>query len=875
MCTDRQDALELGPAVQPSRSLHEPVVEIDNTARRTDFYAASSRLVVWRPTKRDGGNAMHASTAVVRTRPWFRRHTRLRPHPLFPSTVPTLARHQRRHWPRSLVGIAALLCALVTPAQSQQRTAIATVRGHVENAEGVPIPRARVELLTAAGRLERDARTDDGGRFSVTASSAGRFRLRTTLLGFLPNVRDVTLASGSDTSVTITLAEAPSVLSQVVVSASRSGQELANVPASVSVVPLDVIQGTGRRNTNIEEALRTVPGLVVRDQLGGASRVTIAIRGAGSSNTFGVRSIRLMIDGVPKNNAGGSGQDLANLDMSSIASIEVLRGAASTLYGNQAGGVIVMTSETGGETPRRQLQLLGGSFGFARIHAKATGQAFDGTVSYLASAWRTQQNGYRDFSNFDQTGFSSKFVYKPNARSTITGVMSYDNLGQDVPGGLTAGEMRASPTIADSTSFIRVNGVRLDNFGRFDEFRFGLNVRQSLTDSEELETQVFYVPRTIHNAPSQAQFLQQAFLNRGATTRLLSTRSLGSLGSRFTTGVDFHDTPIQTTTTGRPGTTSAGTAFSAFDEQATALGVYALEELALRNDLTLQAGVRYDEIRFRQQNKLRRDLTLPRTFTRVTPKFGVNYRVDPLLSVYANVSESFEAPVIGQLRNSPRSDGEFVTNQVVEPLTIRTYEIGTRGAAGRATFEFAVFRQKLSDQQVNVSFVRVPPLTGQFAALVNAASVKQSGVELGTTFVLSSALTLAGTYTYSDFTYERYSAGTSNFAGNELPGIPKHNGFVELRYRDRRGLVGGVELQSVGKFFLNDANTATNDAYRVVNVRLGWEPSTGRVQFAPFVGVNNVLSEKYSSQPQINAGAGRFFNPLPGANVIAGLKVNW
>ncbi len=789
--------------------------------------------------------------------------------------MPPHARQQRPFWQRSLLGFVALLTTLVTPAKAQERTALATVRGQVVNAEGAPVPRARVELLGEAGRLEREARSDDGGRFSVSASAAGRFRLRTTLLGFLPNVVNVTLAIGSEASVTITLVEAPSVLSQVVVSASRSGQELANVPASVSVVPLDVIQGTGRRNTNIEEALRTVPGLVVRDQLGGASRVTIAIRGAGSSNTFGVRSIRLMIDGVPKNNAGGSGQDLANLDMTSISSIEVLRGAASTLYGNQAGGVIVMTSETGSETPRRQLQLLGGSFGFARVHAKATGQAFGGTVSYLASAWRTQQRGYRDFSNFDQTGFSSKFVYKPDARSTITGVMSYDNLGQDVPGGLTEGEMRASPTIADSTSFIRVNGVRLSNFGRFDEFRFGLNVRRSLTASEELETQVFYVPRTIHNAPSQAQFLQQAFLNRGATTRLLSTRAVGSLGNRFTAGVDFHDTPIQTTTTGRPGTTSAGTAFSAFDEQATAFGVYALEELALREDLTLQAGVRYDEIRFRQQNKLRKELTRPREFTRVTPKFGLNYRIDPSHSVYANVSESFEAPVIGQLRNSPRSDGEFVTNQVVEPLTIRTYELGTRGGVGRATFELAVFRQKLSDQQVNVSFVRVPPLTGQFAALVNAASVKQSGVEFGTTVVLSSALTLAGTYTYSDFTYERYAAGTSNFAGNELPGIPKHNGFIELRYRDSKGLVGGVELQSVGKFFLNDANTATNDAYQVVNLRMGWEQASGRVQFSPFVGVNNVLSEKYSSQPQINAGAGRFFNPLPGANFTAGVKVNW
>ncbi len=787
--------------------------------------------------------------------------------------MPTQVSHLRSRWHRTILVLSALMAILVVlPAGAQDRTG-ATARGQVLTSAGKAIPRATVELLDAAGRVERTVRADEAGRFSVTAPAAGQFRLRATSIGYLPTVVDADL-SGTGISVDITLSAAPSVLSQVVVSATRSGQELAKVPASVSVISQDEIQGTGRRNTNIEEALRTVPGIVIRDQLGGASRATIAIRGAGSSNTFGIRSIRLLIDGIPKNNAGGSGQDLANLDMSSISSIEVLRGPASTLYGNQAGGVIAMTSETGGET-RRQLQVLGGSYGFARVHGKATGEAFNGTVSYLASAWRTQQDGYRDNSNFNQTGFTSKAVFRPDARSTITGVMSYDNLGQDVPGGLTEAEMKTRPTIADSTSFAKVNGVRLDNFGRFDEFRFGLNVLRSLTETEQLETQLFYVPRTIHRAPALTQFIQQAFLNRGVSTRMLSTRPLGSVGSRFTTGVDFHDTPIQTTTTGRAGTASAGTAFSSFDEQATAVGVYALEELALWKDVTVTAGARYDNIRFKQQNKLRKDQTEPRTFTRVTPKIGLTYRVSPTLSTYANFSESFEAPVIGQLRNSPRQDGEFVTNQEVKPLSIRTYEVGTRGVVGRGSFELAVFSQKLRDQQVSVNFVRLAPLTGQFGALVNAAAVKQKGIEAGAKLALTSVLTLGGTYTYSDFTFERYVAGTNNFSGNELPGIPKHNGFLELRYKDTRGLTGGIEFQSVGKFFLNDANLAENPAYKLVNVRAGWSQRAGRTEFTPFVAVNNIFSEKYSSQPQINAGAGRFFNPLPGVNYSAGLKVIW
>ncbi|MCC7054767.1 MAG: TonB-dependent receptor plug domain-containing protein [Gemmatimonadaceae bacterium] len=281
-------------------------------------------------------------------------------HHLLP--MPTFVKLQRSRLHRRVIALLGLASALAaSPLAAQETGGVATARGQVVTPAGVPVPRATIELLPAAGRAGRTVRTDDNGRFMLTTPAAGRARLRATSIGYVPSSVEVDLVIGREVTANITLVAMPSVLNQVVVSASRSGQELAKVPASVSVVSADVIQGTGRRNTSVEEALRNVPGVVVRDQLGGASRATIAIRGAGSSNTFGIRGIRLLIDGVPKNNAGGSGQDLANLDMSSIASIEVLRGPASTLYGNQAGGVVSMTSEAGGETRRQGRSSAGAS----------------------------------------------------------------------------------------------------------------------------------------------------------------------------------------------------------------------------------------------------------------------------------------------------------------------------------------------------------------------------------------------------------------------------------------------------------------------------------------------------------------------------------
>lgn len=59
------------------------------------------------------------------------------------------------------------------------------------------------------------------------------------------------------------------------------------------------------------------------------------------------------------------------------------------------------------------------------------------------------------------------------------------------------------------------------------------------------------------------------------------------------------------------------------------------------------------------------------------------------------------------------------------------------------------------------------------------------------------------------------------------------------------------------------------------NLRLGWERGVGAARVTPFVAVNNLFSEEHSLQPQINAAIGRFYNPLPGVNYSAGLRVNW
>ncbi len=225
---------------------------------------------------------------------------------------------------------------------------------------------------------------------------------------------------------------------------------------------------------------------------------------------------------------------------------------------------------------------------------------------------------------------------------------------------------------------------------------------------------------------------------------------------------------------------------------------------------------------------------------------------------------------------SPSSDGEFEANRTLEPIDVRAFEVGARGQLGRVTFEASAYRQRTNNLIVNQGFLRPPPLSGQFFAFVNAGRVDQDGVELGATWRPFKGMQVAGSYTYSDFIYRDFVSGGQNASGNTVPGVPAHNVFGEVTYRTERGLSATFDVQRVGRFFLNDLNTASNDPYVVANLRVGYDFRLKRgFKLSPWVGLMNLSDEVYVAQTRINAAAGRYFNPLPGFTFLAGMKFGY
>src|SRR5262245_64224667 len=137
-------------------------------------------------------------------------------------------------------------------------------------------------------------------------------------------------------------------------------------------------------------------------------------------------------------------------------------------------------------------------------------------------------------------------------------------------------------------------------------------------------------------------------------------------------------------------------------------------------------------------------------------------------------------------------------------------------------------------------------------------------------------MVLTGSYTFSDFTYRDFVTGGEKFSGRTLPGVPAHNVFAEMSYRTARGVSMTFDIQRVGGFFLNDLNTASNEPYVVANLRAAYDLRVRRdFKLSPWIGLLNLRDEVYVAQTQPNAAAGRYFNPLPGRTVVAGVKFGY
>ena len=253
-------------------------------------------------------------------------------------------------------------------------------------------------------------------------------------------------------------------------SATRSEAAPFDVPASVDVIDGERLRAAGRPEINLSESLAFVPGVTARDRQNYAQDLQLSIRGFGARSTFGVRGVRIYVDGIPATMPDGQGQ-LSHIDLASAGRVEILRGPFSVLYGNSSGGVLQVFTEPGEGTPTVTASLAVGSDGLVRPGLRASGS--NPGLGYVVSANHLSSDGWREHSAVSRGLANARLDFKRAEGSDWTVVANAVDLRADDPLGLTRSQFESAPRSADASAlqFNTRKTVRQNQLGLIHEHR--------------------------------------------------------------------------------------------------------------------------------------------------------------------------------------------------------------------------------------------------------------------------------------------------------------------------------------------------------------------------------------------------------------------
>ena len=652
----------------------------------------------------------------------------------------------------------------------------------------------------------------------------------------------------------------PSPAAETTVVAPRVPTPLSRTPAAVSVVEREDLQ-EARPTVDLGEALVGVPGLGVQSRANAAQDLRLSVRGFGARSAFGIRGLSVQVDGFPETLPDGQ-TNVDSLDMAAVERIEVLRGLASSLYGNAAGGVVSITTREGPEHPRVEARTVLGDNGLWKLNVQGGGTR--GDVRAWVSASRLAQDGWREHSATEQWLLNAKVDWTPREGTELRAVLSLvDAPRAEDPGALTREEVAADPRRAAplNLSFGAGEAVR--------QARLGLVWHQRLSATQEVEAQGFVSPRGFQNALPQVVVAFNRLFD-GVSVRYGNRAPLFGLRSRFTLGVEGQSQQDRRWNFGNAGGQPTDMRQLDQDERVMSLGLYAQEEVGLREHLTLVAGARLDATRYAVEDFLTEDGdgSGARTFGQPTGRLGLIWAPRQEAAVFASLTQAFESPTTTELAAPPGTGGGL--SRELRPQHSDGVELGARGLLGGVLrYDVALYAVWIRD-----GLVRFEDESTR-VYYRNAARSRHLGVEAALEARVTRELRVRAAYNALQAMFLDYAPGGEQSAGKRLPGIPTHQVSGEAVYQHPSGALAALEVFSAGGFYADDANTVREPLTWVVSVRLGHHFRARGLEWSPFLGVRNLLSTRYSDNVRVNAARGRSFEPAAPLTVYAGVGVAW
>lgn len=627
--------------------------------------------------------------------------------------------------------------------------------------------------------------------------------------------------------------DAPVSMAEVVVTATRSPQQVEKIPATVTVITAEEIARTNA--ATVPDVLRLLPGVQVRDLYGSGNEQAVDIGGFGETAD---RHVAVVVNGRRINSVDMSSISWATIPVENIERVEVLYGSGSVLYGDNAmGGVInIITKEASAEGVHGRGELSYGSFNTLRGNADLDVVA--DRASFHAGYGHQESDGYRDRSESARDILFAKAMFDPADHTALFLEGSYSRVDYQLPGALTKTEMEADRRQAvnqkdegDGSDLALVGGGSRD-FGDLGRLRLELSYRDQNRDAD---------------MDSWWSFMTFKAKTLGVNPQYLLDHELAGRANRLTVGVDYYDTTYESWS----GFTKATkTNYNDFGKET--LAGYLQDEYQLTGSLLVNVGVRYEKSDYELKVG---GIGNSQDDGEQACNLGLAWNFAPASKLYARTYRSFRFPVVD----------EYVTygvfNADLAPETARGYETGLQWQIGRGLGLTArAFLVKVSDE------IAYDYLTSMNQ---NLDKTRHEGVDFGLTYhPLEMVSLMAGVgYLKAEFT-----DGAND--GKRVPLVPEWKGNVGLNVQPLEKLTTGLRYTYVGKRYAggDTGNSfAKLDSYETVDLSVNYAATKALEIFAD---ARNIFDEKYA-EFAFDYGFIDGYYPLPGVAYYGGVRVRF
>ena len=636
-------------------------------------------------------------------------------------------------------------------------------------------------------------------------------------------------------------------LPELTIEAVRGTLAEADAPMALSILSGSSLQ-TRTGPVSLSETLARLPGAQFSDRSNMALGERLTIRGQGWRSQFGVRGVAVLLDGVPLSMPDGQSV-LDIVDPSLITRAELLRGPSSSLWGNASGGVLYLSSRREDVDRSVLLDAAAGSFDTRRLGVRATAGTGRSQTSVAVSNMQT--TGYRAYSAGRMTRASLV------GGMSLNGGLELDYFGAMIdadvehPGALTSAELETDRRGADQRNVNTASGKESR------QAQAGVSLQRVGLRSLS-RASVFGVVRHLEN-PLPFAYIQLRRAAQGARVEYHRHVRRARLTVAYDGSLQRDDRENWNNDRGSPGDTQR----LAQVERVASHGAATNATLPL-GQTTIVLGARLDAIRFSNSDGLLTDgdQSGSRWMSAISPMVGVSHTLRPLTAthgqLFANLTTAFETPTTTELVNRPDLRGGF--NPGLDPQRTVGGEIGGKLEANVITASLVAYTLSVSD--------RISPFQTEAGEgrtfFRNLGSTRHRGIEATAAVQIRRA-------TRADL-IATIGAHTIDDSDLVVPGVPGHRALVTVTHK-AGPLAASVQVESVGRQFADEANTAEIDGVTLAHVTLSSKWAIGPTEATPYLSIRNVTDAAYIGSVVVNARGARYYEPSPGRTWRFGVRL--